>query len=103
MHELKVWPEFFEPLQSGVKTFDLRRNDRGFKLGDMLHLREWSPDSPGGYTGRELHKRICYKLDGVGTGAISPLIGLLRGYCILGLMDVTSGYPRTPPTSEQRS
>ena len=40
-HELKCWPEFFEPTAAGVKTFEIRRNDRGFKVDDWLHLREW--------------------------------------------------------------
>jgi hypothetical protein len=39
-HELKCWPEFFKPIQSGEKTFELRRNDRNFHLNDILILKE---------------------------------------------------------------
>jgi hypothetical protein len=28
VHTLKTWPDFFEPLFSGIKTFELRINDR---------------------------------------------------------------------------
>lgn len=41
-HHLKIWPEFFAKLVDGTKTFEVRRNDRGFKMGDVLWLEEWS-------------------------------------------------------------
>jgi hypothetical protein len=41
MHELKSWPEFFGPIQEGRRTHELRRNDRGFKIGDIVLLREY--------------------------------------------------------------
>ena len=84
IHELKCWPEFFAPIHDGTKPFDLRKNDRRFKVGDKLHLREYD-DRKNTYTGREVHRRITYMLEGVGPGAITPFHGLARGYCILGL------------------
>ena len=83
-HELKSWPDYFEPIFNGNKTFDIRKNDRAFKVGDYVLLREWN-DQTSGYTGREIRKRISYILHGVGPGAILPMIGLLRGYVILSL------------------
>jgi hypothetical protein len=83
-HELKSWPDYFEPISNGQKTFELRKNDRRFAVGDVLVLREYD-DRQGAYTGRELRRRIVYMLDGIGPGAISPLLGLARGYAILGL------------------
>lgn len=66
-HELKVHPEHFENVRLGMKPFELRKNDRDFKMGDTLWLREYepggrykdgNPESGGasikGYTGREL-------------------------------------------------
>ena len=99
-HELKCWPEFFEPVFVGLKKFDLRRNDRDYHVGDIVVLREWKPNGmPGAqsghdgvYTGRELHQRICYILEGLGgsdTGIIAPLRGLERGFVILGLMETS--------------
>lgn len=52
-HELKCWPQFYQPTTDGYKTFELRRADRDFEEGDILLLREWDPDSQEGYTGRE--------------------------------------------------
>lgn len=62
VHDLRVWPDFFRSLLSGEKTFELRKDDRGFRAGDVLRLREWSKRD--GYTGRELRKRVTYILSG---------------------------------------
>ena len=63
-HHLKIWPEFFEPVITGDKTFELRYDDRGYRAGDVLILREWSPRSD--YTGREIRKKVTYLLGGMG-------------------------------------
>lgn len=69
-HELKCWPEFFEPALRATKRFELRRDDRpeGFQVGDELLLREWEPIegnrnppfSDNAYTGREVLVRVDY-------------------------------------------
>jgi hypothetical protein len=100
---LKSWPEFFEPVYTGRKNFDLRKNDRQFAVGDVIRLREWRPNlamnahaqlvpmgnGDGTYTGRECRRRITFILEGVGVGpmqgVIKPYWGLDRGYAILGL------------------
>lgn len=87
VHELKSWPEFFAPILSGEKTFELRVNDRKFKVGDVIRLREYD-DRSETYTGRTAKKRITYIADGIGPGSITPLRGLSRGYAILALADV---------------
>ncbi|SDI49742.1 DUF3850 domain-containing protein [Paenibacillus naphthalenovorans] len=60
-HELKTWPEYFELVVQRKKNFEVRRNDRDFKVGDLLWLREYSHES--GYTGRETGRFIAYILD----------------------------------------
>jgi len=62
-HVLKVWPEYFDALQSGEKTFELRKDDRGFRVGEWLHLREWDPRREI-YSGRELYRKITYIISG---------------------------------------
>lgn len=52
MHELKCWPDDYAAVMRGTKRFEVRRNDRGFRVGDVLWLREYEPDIPGVYTGR---------------------------------------------------
>jgi hypothetical protein len=58
-HELKIWPEFFQAVLTERKTFEVRKNDRGFQDGDHLLLREWRPDRQL-YTGREVLVGITY-------------------------------------------
>ncbi len=75
-HELKILPRWFEDVQSGRKNFEIRRNDRDFKVGDYLLLKEWNK---GKYTGREIMMRIQYIYHGDGA------YGLSVGFCVLGL------------------
>lgn len=74
-HHLKTHPEVFRAVVSGLKTFELRRNDRGFEIGDLLILDEWDPTieepyGPGeggaykGYTGAHFAVYVRYILPG---------------------------------------
>lgn len=45
VHELKCWPEYMDALLDGSKTFEIRRDDRGFAVGDTLRLTEYHPDT----------------------------------------------------------
>ena len=83
-HVLKSWPEFFEPIFKEAKNFELRKNDRHYKVGDVLVLREWEP-TRNEYSGRKCTRTVIYRLDGIGPGGITPLHGLSQGYCVLGL------------------
>jgi hypothetical protein len=91
-HELKSWPEFFQPVMRGEKTAELRLNDRNYQVGDILLLQEWEPEIWGGegkYTGRQCERVITHVLDGVGSvGAIAPLKGLDRKYVILSIRNI---------------
>ena len=60
-HELKTLPPYFGDVFSGRKTFEIRRNDRDFQVGDELRLREWS--ETGGYTGSVVTVRVDYMTD----------------------------------------
>lgn len=44
-HDLKTWPTYFERLLDGSKTFEVRKDDRGYQAGDRLILREWDPEN----------------------------------------------------------
>lgn len=74
-HELKTIPPFFDHIWNGNKSFELRENDRGFQVCDILYLREFIPS--GMYTGRSIHARVDYVLEG--------FTGLSIGYCIMGI------------------
>lgn len=57
----KIWPQYFDKIKSGDKTFELRLADWDCKAGDILVLQEWDPDTKN-YTGRELTKTVSYVL-----------------------------------------
>ena len=61
-HELKCHPDFFEAVRSGDKTFEIRFNDRGFRVADGIRLKEYSP-VVNKYTGRDLFLEITYITD----------------------------------------
>lgn len=60
-HYLKILPQYYMAVENGTKTFEVRFNDRGYKVGDILHLQEFVP--PETYTGRELDREVTYVLD----------------------------------------
>lgn len=81
-HSLKIWPSFFDDVAAGLKTFEVRKNDRDFRAGDVLCLFEYS-NVEKRYTGRYLHKLVMYVLDG---GAF----GIEDGYCVMALGEAPS-------------
>ena len=58
VHAVKTQPLHFEDVISGRKGFEVRLNDRPYKVGDFLALNEWDGD----YTGRSCLVYIDYLL-----------------------------------------
>lgn len=74
-HELKTDDAVFEAVWNGMKTHEIRFNDRNFAVGDRLWLRETrytgaemrGPEArPLEYTGRQLTRTVSHVLDGYG-------------------------------------
>ena len=80
-HELKTWPAFFADLKTGQKTFELRKNDRNFQVGDLLILREYYPEEDR-YTGCKCKRKITHVL------RYAPSFGLEVGYAVLSIKPV---------------
>ena len=74
IHELKILPEYFQAVVSGEKTAELRKDDRDYKVGDTLLLREWNGT---GYTGGSISVRVTHILRNCSE------YGLADGFCIL--------------------
>lgn len=74
-HSLKTAPRFFDVVESGIKTFELRLNDCDFQVGDMVILQEYYKELDY-YSGRMIVGDITYIYD----GDDSPL-KLIEGYC----------------------
>ena len=44
-HRLKTLPVPFFDVRDGRKTFELRKNDRDYQVGDLLYLQCWGPET----------------------------------------------------------
>lgn len=77
-HELKTWPEYFEAILDGRKRFEIRKNDRGFEVGDHLILMEYDP-TESKYSDREIYCEVDYIMHG-------KKFGLILGYCIMNIV-----------------
>lgn len=77
-HTLKTIQPYFDQVIKGEKTFELRKNDRNFQIGDILILQEFDD---GAYTGREKDFVVTYILKDC------PQFGLMDGYAILGIKE----------------
>lgn len=89
-HVLKAVDRYFDAIERGDKTFEVRRNDRAFQTGDIIELVKVTEggtavSSPGGnaFSRVTLRRQITYLLQG-GQFGIEP------AYCVLGLGPVTS-------------
>jgi len=86
-HYLKTDPDGFYALISGRKPYEIRRDDRGFRVGDTLVLRrtvhsgdEMAAGEPLRYTGEEAVRRVTHILEG-------PAYGIAEGWVILSVND----------------
>ncbi len=76
-HNLKTWIEYFTQVWDGKKNFEVRKNDRNFKVGDTLILREWD-NVENNYTGRYMYRKIKYILNG-------GQFGIEEGYVVISI------------------
>jgi len=94
-HELKVWPAYFERLLDGSKTFEVRRDDRGYQPGDRLILCEYDPKGDHERCGAEGCRTVRYTgrrlVRTIGFVAKGTLFGLVLGeYAVLSLLPEVS-------------
>lgn len=80
-HALKTWKRFYEPQEDGTKLFELRKDDRPYKVGDYFLSQEYD-EIKNEYTGRERRYEISYVLRD------AEFFGLKQGYCILQLKEI---------------
>lgn len=67
-HNLKTWPVYFWDVRRGVKSFEIRHDDRGYQVGDVLVLQEFKPrgyrSAGGKYTGEECWVLVTHIMRG---------------------------------------
>ena len=73
IHILKIIPEYFIEVENGNKSFELRKNDRGFEVGDLVIMEETKDGKPTG--SKTAPRQITYIFKG-------GKYGLSDEYCI---------------------
>lgn len=72
VHQIRLAKPYFDDVANGIKTFELRKNDRDYKKGDILEMMEFAD---GKNTGRMVKVLVTYILE--------DYTGIEDGYCIM--------------------
>ena len=81
IHELKLQQPFFDDVYYNRKKFEVRKNDRNYKVGDRLKIIEFPSENP-----RYVLKDIEYILEG-------GQYGIEKDYVVLGLKEIPNSNP----------
>lgn len=81
-HLLKIYPEYAKEVEKGLKTFEVRYNDRDFRVGDFIEFRVYAREGHclDGYPINSKKYKITYILDN--------FIGLSAGYVAFSIKEV---------------
>lgn len=84
-HDLETDSDVFQALIARLRKFEIRKDNRGFSVGDVLRLREthstgeeMAAGAPLKYTGREALISVTHILRG-------PIYGLKKGWVIMSV------------------
>lgn len=77
-HYLKLATTYYNDIITRKKMFELRKNDRNYRVGDVLEMHEFAS---GKATGNAIRCVVKYMLE--------DYEGLQEGYCILGIGGIT--------------
>ena len=72
LHVIKCKTDYFQARERGKKLFEVRKNDRDYRIGDDVCLLEIAG---GGRTGRQINFTITYIMYG-------GIFGIDKDYCI---------------------
>ena len=83
-HILKTWPQQYELLRKGWKTFELRKNDSDYETNHDLVLREFNPDT-NDFTDRGKDEEIVTSISHILMGGSFELP---KDMCIMSLRKI---------------
>ena len=75
----KCLPEYYQAVLKRTKTFEIRKDDSDYEVGDILELQEWNGKE---YTVHKISREITYILRD------AEKYGLQEGYCILAIQPI---------------
>lgn len=78
IHHIKTITPYFYDAKQGKKPFELRKDDRNYVVGDILHHYLFDD---GEIKEDNFYQLITYKLSG--------FVGIDSDYCILGVENIT--------------
>jgi hypothetical protein len=86
VHELKCEEPHWSDIRAGRKRFELRSDDRGYEVGDILELTSWSPITGGSQDhleteGQKIRVEVLHILHGERFGAY----GLKPTFCCMSI------------------
>lgn len=85
-HDLKTWPEYYKRVETGQKTFEVRKNDRDFQVGDTVSLYQYDKVAPpSGRPVEDFEERLKFKIGYILHGGN---FGIEPGYCVLQLVKI---------------
>lgn len=82
IHYLKIKEEYYQAIKDGLKTFELRRNDRNYHVGDLIIFKR-IVYSRGEVLTKGSEMLDIYKIDYILKNV--PEYGLDNDYCILSI------------------
>lgn len=80
-HFIKCIQPFFDDVHRLAKRFEIRENDRNYRDGDNIILREYDPETKK-YSGKVMIAVIDYFIKGT--------VCLKEGYCAFGIVVIDS-------------
>jgi hypothetical protein len=90
VHRLKTVPVPFDHVARGLKTFEIRRNDRAFRPGHVLRLSRFDGER---FTGEDVFCLVRYVMD----QDLARDLGVLpEGHVAMGLMPLAVDVTRLP-------
>ena len=90
-HILKLNERYFDAVANGIKTFEIRKNDRDYKVGDTLVLKEVNDDGKFlTYADHNLGMNLNYEVKVAVTYVLThdEFEGIKEGYVALGIRRV---------------
>ena len=91
-HVLKCLPQFMSRIADGQKTFETRKNDRDFQVGDTLFFQQYNPARDAQWSFSDRHPPIKAKITYMSSDFQQD------GYVVLGIKVIPENTVRSDRT-----